>query len=231
MERRVSDALVLLRRHRRPGYKQDLSGAAGAGAPRHCSTCRSSASPARAGTSSSLHDAGARQPQDITAVADRGGRSTSSCALLRYVDGDYDDAATFDALRQALGAAQRPLHYLAIPPEHCSPVVIEQPGTLRAAQGRRAWWWRSRSAAISPRRGRSTRRCTSSFPECSDLPHRSLPRQGAGAEPPLLPLRQLVPRADLEPQLRRQRADHDGGDLRRRRAAASSTRRPAPSAT
>ncbi len=38
------------------------------------------------------------------------------CNLLRYVDGDYRDAATFDQLRQALGEAQHPLHYFAIPP-------------------------------------------------------------------------------------------------------------------
>jgi glucose-6-phosphate 1-dehydrogenase len=37
-------------------------------------------------------------------------------ALLRYVDGDYKDATTFTRLRHALGEAQRPLHYLAIPP-------------------------------------------------------------------------------------------------------------------
>jgi len=37
-------------------------------------------------------------------------------ALLQYVDGDYRDAATFAQLRQVLGNAQRPLHYLAIPP-------------------------------------------------------------------------------------------------------------------
>ena len=36
--------------------------------------------------------------------------------LLRYVDGDYNDAATFQALRRELGAAQCPAHYLAIPP-------------------------------------------------------------------------------------------------------------------
>src|SRR6202007_3091663 len=35
--------------------------------------------------------------------------------LLRYVDGDYKDAATFQALRRELGSAQRPAHYLAIP--------------------------------------------------------------------------------------------------------------------
>jgi glucose-6-phosphate 1-dehydrogenase len=37
-------------------------------------------------------------------------------ALLQYVDGDYRDPATFAQLRQILGNAQRPLHYLAIPP-------------------------------------------------------------------------------------------------------------------
>src|SRR6516164_7159106 len=37
-------------------------------------------------------------------------------ALLRYVDGDYNDAATFQALRKELNGAQRPAHYLAVPP-------------------------------------------------------------------------------------------------------------------
>ncbi|MEO8754546.1 MAG: glucose-6-phosphate dehydrogenase, partial [Casimicrobiaceae bacterium] len=37
-------------------------------------------------------------------------------SLLRYVDGDYADAATFTALRKELGDARRPAHYLAIPP-------------------------------------------------------------------------------------------------------------------
>ena len=36
--------------------------------------------------------------------------------LLRYVDGDYQDPATFTALRQELKDAKRPAHYLAIPP-------------------------------------------------------------------------------------------------------------------
>jgi glucose-6-phosphate 1-dehydrogenase len=37
-------------------------------------------------------------------------------AQLRYVDGDYRDPLTFQELRRQLGPAQRPLHYLAIPP-------------------------------------------------------------------------------------------------------------------
>jgi glucose-6-phosphate 1-dehydrogenase len=37
-------------------------------------------------------------------------------ARVGYVAGDYQEPATFDALRKALGPAQRPLFYLAIPP-------------------------------------------------------------------------------------------------------------------
>jgi glucose-6-phosphate 1-dehydrogenase len=37
-------------------------------------------------------------------------------SLLRYVDGDYSADATFQALRKELGTAERPAHYLAIPP-------------------------------------------------------------------------------------------------------------------
>ncbi|HTY18572.1 MAG TPA: glucose-6-phosphate dehydrogenase [Myxococcota bacterium] len=37
-------------------------------------------------------------------------------AQLRYIDGDYGDAATFAALKKALGSATSPAHYLAIPP-------------------------------------------------------------------------------------------------------------------
>jgi len=42
---------------------------------------------------------------------------------LRYVDGDYNDPATFAAIHDCLGAATRPLHYLAIPPSMFPTVV------------------------------------------------------------------------------------------------------------
>jgi glucose-6-phosphate 1-dehydrogenase len=45
------------------------------------------------------------------------------CRLLRYVDGDYNDAATFQALRREMASAQRPAHYLAIPPAAFATVV------------------------------------------------------------------------------------------------------------
>lgn len=44
-------------------------------------------------------------------------------SLLRYVSGDYNDPATFTALKQALGDARRPAHYLAIPPALFATVI------------------------------------------------------------------------------------------------------------
>ncbi len=43
--------------------------------------------------------------------------------LLQYVDGDYREPQTYVQLRQVLGAACRPLHYLAIPPAMFPTVV------------------------------------------------------------------------------------------------------------
>jgi glucose-6-phosphate 1-dehydrogenase len=45
--------------------------------------------------------------------------------LLRYVDGDYNDAATFQAIRKELGSAKNPAYYLAIPPVLFG-LVVEQ---------------------------------------------------------------------------------------------------------
>jgi glucose-6-phosphate 1-dehydrogenase len=56
--------------------------------------------------------------------------------LLRYVDGDYQDPATFDLLRKALGSATRPTHYLAIPPSLFG-TVVEALGHSRCAQNAR----------------------------------------------------------------------------------------------
>jgi len=42
---------------------------------------------------------------------------------LRYVDGDYADMSTFMQLKQELGGARRPVHYLAIPPSLFAAVV------------------------------------------------------------------------------------------------------------
>ena len=44
-------------------------------------------------------------------------------ALLQYVDGDYREASTFTRLKEALGGATAPLHYLAIPPSVFETVI------------------------------------------------------------------------------------------------------------
>lgn len=64
------------------------------------------------------------------------------CRQLRYVDGDYNNSETFAAIRKELGGAQRPAHYLAIPPvmfetvihqlansgcNHGARVIVEKP--------------------------------------------------------------------------------------------------------
>jgi glucose-6-phosphate 1-dehydrogenase len=56
--------------------------------------------------------------------------------LLHYVEGDYNDGATFDELRRQLGAAARPIHYLAIPPD-MFPVVVAHLGGSGCAKGGR----------------------------------------------------------------------------------------------
>ncbi len=56
--------------------------------------------------------------------------------LLRYVDGDYNDRATFDQLRRAMGDAHAPIHYLAIPPA-MFPVVVEHLAGSGCAKGAR----------------------------------------------------------------------------------------------
>lgn len=59
----------------------------------------------------------------------RAGRIDDAPALrrllsrLRYVAGDYKDPATFKALKQTLGRARRPAHYLAIPPSLFTVVI------------------------------------------------------------------------------------------------------------
>ena len=46
------------------------------------------------------------------------------CDLMVYIDGDYNDPATYTKLRQELGKAEAPTHYLAIPPT-MFPVVVK----------------------------------------------------------------------------------------------------------
>ena len=135
-------------------------------------------------------------------------------ALLRYVDGDYRDPGTFDALRQALGEAVHPRAIWPFPPACLAPwrTVWRASASLPAQHHRRE--------AVRPRRcigARTERVVARGVPRKGRVSDRSLPRQSLCAEHPAVSFRQYAPRARLEPQLRRERADHHGGRLRRRR--------------
>src|SRR6266481_515859 len=58
------------------------------------------------------------------------------CSLLRYIDGDYMETETFQSIRRELGSAERPAHYLAIPPALFGQVVenLGQTGSARGAR-------------------------------------------------------------------------------------------------
>ncbi len=56
--------------------------------------------------------------------------------LLRYVDGDYKDPATFQTIRHELGSSRSPTHYLAIPPVLFG-LVVDNLGKSGCATGAR----------------------------------------------------------------------------------------------
>src|SRR4030095_1260100 len=73
-------------------------------------------------------------------LENHGGRGPSAFDILRrrlrYVDGDYQDPATFQEIRKELGSARRPAHYLAIPPALFE-LVVEQLGKAGCTNGGR----------------------------------------------------------------------------------------------
>jgi len=64
------------------------------------------------------HDAVAEK---LGSAAEPGGAAFGEC--LRYVSGDYADAATYERLRERLGPARRPAFYLAVPPSMFDRVI------------------------------------------------------------------------------------------------------------
>ena len=165
-----------------------------------------------------------------TATASTRTRCDRLEAKFRYVDGDYRDDATFAAAAQ--GARRRSAGPATTWPSRraCSPGggKARQLGLRRGCPRRRR-----KAAGPRPRRARSTinRALQQVFDETLDLPHRPLPRQGAGAEPALLPLRQRVHRADLEPHVHRAACRSPWPRSSASRDGAGSTRNSARCAT
>lgn len=57
-------------------------------------------------------------------------------SLFSYISGDYNDPATFAAIKKALGSARRPAHYLAIPPSLFETVIKGLGGAKLAERAR-----------------------------------------------------------------------------------------------
>ena len=102
------------------------------------------------------------------------------------------------------------------PAERCSAPSSQALGDSGCAPTARASSSRSRSAATWPPPRRSTATLHARLPRGRDLPHRPLPRQGAGRRTSST---SASPTRFLEPIWNRnhveQRADHDGRELRR----------------
>ena len=94
------------------------------------------------------------------------------CGLLRYVDGDYKDAATFQAIRKELDSAERPAHYLAIPPALFG-LVVEQLTKARCTSGARVIVEKPFGHDLISAQ-ELNRILLGAFDEAAHLPHRSL---------------------------------------------------------
>lgn len=72
-------------------------------------------------TSQQLHERARQSLEEHGGVDQAAFDKLRSC--LQYLSGDYNEPETYTKLREALGGAQHPLHYLAIPPSMFGPVV------------------------------------------------------------------------------------------------------------
>ena len=201
----------IFRRHRRSGVQEDLPRALRHGAPRRPADSDHRHGARRLESRSSCATARARvwnMPANTTAEG-----FAKLAAQLRYVDGDYADPRTYQTLRKGAGSRQ-PSDPLS---RHSAEHVRERrhgAGEIRL-RGERAG---DRREAVRPRfgdRASARRHAARGISGGIDLSHRSLSRQGGGAKPAVLPLRQYVSRTDLESPVRQGRADHHGGVIRR----------------
>ena len=128
-------------------------------------------------------------------------------AKLQYVNGDYGSPETFRQLRKPL-ALPLVLFITLLYLQTClRPWLKVWP--MQVATRELGWSLKSHSAATFLRRRHSIKRSSNLF-RIGDFPDRPLPWQGASPKPVVLPLRQFIPRADLEQQLYPECSGHDG---------------------
>ena len=136
-------------------------------------------------------------------------------SLLRYVDGDYADPETYSKLRKELGSAQRPIHYLAIPPSMFGSVV-QGLANAGCAKDARVIVEKPFGRDLATAQALDTT-LHAVFPEEAIFRIDHYLGKEAVQNLALLPLREPLPRAHLESRVREGRADHHGRELRRSR--------------
>ena len=135
-------------------------------------------------------------------------------ARFSYVPGDFGDADTYERVAAAIKGEGAPG---LLPRDPAVPVLDRGQGTLgggpheeRPGRGREA-------VRARPRVGESARRGPPPVHRrVAAVPHRPLPREDGARGDPLPAVREHDAGAGLEPELHRERADHDGRGLRRR---------------
>ena len=137
-------------------------------------------------------------------------------ARLSYLSGDFADPATFERVAHAMHGAAEP-GLLPRDPARAVRDGRQRPGRRRPDRERP----RRRGEAVrarSPVRASAAGRAHGAPARGAAVPDRPLPGQARAGRDPLPAVRERDLRADLEPQLRLLRGDHDGRGLRRRRS-------------
>ena len=132
--------------------------------------------------------------------------------LLRYVDGDYKDPATF---RGASTRARRRRAPRALPGDPAPALRTRRGATGSIGVRERGPRRRRETLRRGPRLGaRPESDPARHVRGARHLPHRPLPRKAPRSQHAVLSLLESGPRGLLESDPRRERADHDGGGLR-----------------
>ena len=203
-----------LRDHRRSREGDDASARSTGSSSAGCSTARSSASPSTTGRVERLRehardcdrrDRRARRPGHLRRASPRG---CPTSAATSPIPPTFERVAEGDRRRAAPGL---------LPGDPA--VAVRRRRRRLAEAGLTDERARRRREAVRPRPrvgARARRRAPRVHRRVPALPDRPLPRQDGPPGVPLPAVREHDARAGLEPQPRRERADHDGRELRRR---------------
>ena len=133
---------------------------------------------------------------------------------LSYVAGDFSDAATYERVADGDRRCREPG---LLPRDPAVPLRHRRQGLVGGRADQERSHRRREAVRPRPRVGAGARGgAPPVHRRVAALPHRSLPREDGHGRDPLPALRQRDAGAALEPQLPRERADHDGRELRRR---------------